>query len=210
MLIYPLHNQVPEWIHLICLSTFLRIASLALIELVPALGTLKGIGKTDHQQRIAKHNITVMSLWAPWRFKSSASRLFAKPFVQAQMKKHTSSASLAFVRGIHRWPVDSPHKRPETRKMSPFDDVILTHKSWNVLPVSIIPDGMLYMGYCLSQGSRRSTYPLTRHAQNVHMLLTRSMMDRLDVGAKLRSVNYNHHFIPGCILKWKIVSHGHF
>ena len=25
-------------------------------------------------------------------------------------RKHQSSASLAFVRGIHRWPVDSPHK----------------------------------------------------------------------------------------------------
>ena len=27
-------------------------------------------------------------------------------------KKHQSSASLAFVMGIHRWPVDSPHKGP--------------------------------------------------------------------------------------------------
>ena len=36
-----------------------------------------------------------------------------------------SSASLAFVRGIHRWPVDSPHKGPVTRKMLPFDDVII-------------------------------------------------------------------------------------
>ena len=31
-------------------------------------------------------------------------------------KKHYSSASLAFVRGIHRWPVNSPHKWPVTRK----------------------------------------------------------------------------------------------
>ena len=40
-------------------------------------------------------------------------------------KKHQSSASLAFVRGIHRWPVNSPHKGPVTRKMGPFDDVIM-------------------------------------------------------------------------------------
>ena len=40
-------------------------------------------------------------------------------------KKHQSSASVAFVRGIHRWPVNSPHKRPLTRKMLPFDDVIM-------------------------------------------------------------------------------------
>ena len=38
---------------------------------------------------------------------------------------HQSSASLAFVRGIHRWPVNSPHKWPVTRKMFPFDDVIM-------------------------------------------------------------------------------------
>ena len=36
-------------------------------------------------------------------------------------KKHQSSASLAFV----QWPVNSPHKGPETRKMFPFDDVIM-------------------------------------------------------------------------------------
>ena len=39
--------------------------------------------------------------------------------------KHQSSASLAFVRGIHRWPVNSPHKGPVRRKMFPFDDVIM-------------------------------------------------------------------------------------
>ena len=39
--------------------------------------------------------------------------------------KHQSFASLAFVRGIHRWPVNSPHKGPVTRKMFPFDDVIM-------------------------------------------------------------------------------------
>ena len=42
---------------------------------------------------------------------SPASRLFTQPFVQgANQRKHQSSALLAFVRGIHRWPVNSPHK----------------------------------------------------------------------------------------------------
>ena len=40
-------------------------------------------------------------------------------------RKHQSSASLAFVWEIHRWPVNSPRKGPVTRKMSPFDDVIM-------------------------------------------------------------------------------------
>ena len=43
----------------------------------------------------------------------------------ADQRKHQSSASLAFVRGIHRWPMNSPHKGPVTRKMFPFDDVIM-------------------------------------------------------------------------------------
>ena len=34
--------------------------------------------------------------------------------------------SLAFVRRIHRWTVNSPHKGPVTRKMLPFDNVIIT------------------------------------------------------------------------------------
>ena len=35
----------------------------------------------------------------------------------ADQRKHQSFASLAFVRGIHRWPVNSPHKEPVTWKM---------------------------------------------------------------------------------------------
>ena len=43
-------------------------------------------------------------------------------------RKHQSSTSLAFVWGIPRWPVNSPCKWPVTRKMFPFDDVIMTKK----------------------------------------------------------------------------------
>ena len=32
---------------------------------------------------------------------------------------------LALVRGIHRWPVNSPHKGPVTQNMFPFNDVII-------------------------------------------------------------------------------------
>ena len=42
----------------------------------------------------------------------------------ADQRKHQSSVSLAFVRGIHRGPMNSPHKGPVTRKMFPFDGVI--------------------------------------------------------------------------------------
>ena len=43
----------------------------------------------------------------------------------AEQGKRQSFASLAFVRWIHPSPVDSPHKGPVTRKIFPFDDVIM-------------------------------------------------------------------------------------
>ena len=47
-------------------------------------------------------------------------RLFTRRY-----KKHQRSASLAFVWGIHQWPVNSPHKGPVARKIFPFDDIIM-------------------------------------------------------------------------------------
>ena len=43
-------------------------------------------------------------------------------------RKHQSSASLASVRGIRRWPVNSPHKGQVTGKLLTFDDAIMTYK----------------------------------------------------------------------------------
>ena len=45
----------------------------------------------------------------------------------AGQRIHHDSALLAFVRGIHRWSVDSSHKGPVTRKLFPFDDAIMVH-----------------------------------------------------------------------------------
>ena len=47
-------------------------------------------------------------------------------------RKHQSSASLAFVRGIHRRPVNSPQKGPVPREMFPFDDVIMVTKGADI------------------------------------------------------------------------------
>ena len=46
--------------------------------------------------------------------------VYSNVYSDADQRKHQSSASLAFVRGIHRWPVNSPHKWPVTRKRFPF------------------------------------------------------------------------------------------
>ena len=50
---------------------------------------------------------------------------YSTVYLGADQRKHQGSASLAFERGIHRWPVNSPNKWPITRKRSPFDDVIM-------------------------------------------------------------------------------------
>ena len=56
---------------------------------------------------------------------TSLTIVYSAVYSGADQRKHQSSASLAFVRGIHRGPVNSPHKWPVTRKMFPFDDVIM-------------------------------------------------------------------------------------
>ena len=54
--------------------------------------------------------------------------LYSAVYSDADQRKHQSSASLAFVRGIHQGPVNSRHKWPVTRKMFRFDDVIIGDK----------------------------------------------------------------------------------
>ena len=51
--------------------------------------------------------------------------VYSTVYSVADQWKHQSSASLAFVWGIHRGPVNSPQKWPVTRKMLPFDDVMM-------------------------------------------------------------------------------------
>ena len=60
----------------------------------------------------------------------------------ADQRKYQNSASLAFVRGIHRRPVNSPHKWPVTRKMFPFDDVIMFWK-WHLTCLAPLFEPML-------------------------------------------------------------------
>ena len=62
-----------------------------------------------------------------------SNRIYSGP----DKKKHQSYASLASMRGIHRWPVNSLNKWPVTRKMFPFDDVIMTSKANNYRTVDI-------------------------------------------------------------------------
>ena len=65
--------------------------------------------------RLAHYNDVIMSAMASQI--AGASTVYSTVCSGADHRKHQYSASLAFVRGIHRWPV--------TRKMFRFDDVIM-------------------------------------------------------------------------------------
>ena len=65
---------------------------------------------------------------------TSLTIVYSIVYSDADQRKHQSSASLAFVWGIHRGPVNFPHKWPVTRKMFPFDDVIMSVKQWGCNP----------------------------------------------------------------------------
>ena len=56
---------------------------------------------------------------------TSLTIVYSTVYSDADQRKHQISASLAFVQWFHRGPVNSPYKWPVTRKMSPFDDVIM-------------------------------------------------------------------------------------
>ena len=74
------------------------------------------------------YGIIMMPFWARRRLKSPASPLFAQLLgAVADQRKYQTSASLTFVRGIHRWPVNSPHKGLLMRKMFSFGDVIVVN-----------------------------------------------------------------------------------
>ena len=76
----------------------------------------------------------------------------------ADQRKHQSPVSLAFVRGIHRWPGNSPHKWPVTRKMLPFDDVIMlwqllfeyinSNIFWKQKPKIVMYDDLVKCSFC--------------------------------------------------------------
>ena len=71
---------------------------------------------------------------------TSLAIVYSAVYSGADQRKHQSSASLAFVRGIHRGRVNSPHKWPVTRKMFPFDDVIMMKTGSQRLSSTAKPD----------------------------------------------------------------------
>ena len=56
---------------------------------------------------------------------TSLTIVYSTVYSGADQRKHHSSTPLDFVRGIHRSPVNSPHKWQVAQKTFPLDDVII-------------------------------------------------------------------------------------
>ena len=61
---------------------------------------------------------------------TSLTVVYSTVYPGVDQRKHQSSTSLAFVRGIHRSPANSLHAGPVTRKVFPFVDVIMVGDEW--------------------------------------------------------------------------------
>ena len=79
---------------------------------------------------------------------TSLTIVYSNVYSDADQRNHQSSASLAFVRGIQRGPVNSPLKWPVTRKMFPLDDVISCDRC--ILTVTLPTLKRTHIGFQLS------------------------------------------------------------
>ena len=112
----------------ICVCVCLCVCVYLCVYTYEVLWYLASHSQLSNVVRFAKHknehyNDVIMSTMESQI--TSLTIVYSNVYSDADHRKHQSSASLAFVRGIHRWPVNSPHKWPVTRRMFPFDDVIM-------------------------------------------------------------------------------------
>ena len=141
---------------------------------------------------------------------TSLTIVYSTVYSGADQRKHQSSASLAFVWGIHRWPVNSPHKYPVTRKMFPFDDVIVVSRPRRISNITILwlltsrswrhNSGARELSWDQSEHSiesRRVVKPMTpRNAMTTKSLIgSRSSINLVGNGQWLRSCR---GFVTNC------------
>ena len=108
---------------------------------------------------------------------TSLAIVYSTVYSGADQRRHQSSASLAFVWGIHRGPVNSPHKWPVTRKMFPFDDVIMRWNyhavtSWEINTTIILICFLCVCVYCGVKQSSRAARIISMGHLWFHYLLT--------------------------------------
>ena len=93
------------------------------LAIPPSIIQFPGIPGKDIIAWGIHHNDVIMSAMVSQI--TSLTIVYSAIYSGADLRKHQSSVSLTFVRGIHRWPINSPHKGPVLRKMFPFHDVIM-------------------------------------------------------------------------------------
>ena len=126
------------WLCFICVSfkiTHIHIRFVCLRWVYVVIYWAPGELKTVSNQHIRrwkrtfpKHALAPICCIAMGAMASQSTSLtivYSTVYSGADKRKHHISAALARVRGIHRWPMSSPHKWAVMRKMFPFDDVIM-------------------------------------------------------------------------------------
>ena len=103
----------------------------------------------------------------------------------ADQRKHKSSVSLAFVRGIHPRSVNSPHKGPVTWNMLPFDDIIMSLKFVSKIRINSILEFVQIMAW--------------------HQPGTKPLSEPIMVTLLTHIVTYMRHLAS---MSWTPVSHG--
>ena len=127
---------------------------------------------------------------------TSLANVYSAVYSSADQRKHQSSLSLAFVRAIHRWSVNSPHKWPVTWNAFPFGDVIMcnvpnmnymygTGFHWWINPNS----------FCYSQWNFQLN-TTWNHDLRPFLLTSFSLQFRFDGNCVLASITlwYNDHY----------------
>ena len=118
---------------------------------------------------------------------TSLTIVYSTVYSGPDQRKHQSSASLACMWGIHRWPVNSTHKWSVMRKMFPFDDIMTRYDGhrWRLKNVWI--DGQSICGSVFREDYKNAVVLNTTYCHDVNFIVMTTC-----------SINSDDHFQWGC------------
>ena len=134
-----LHLMIKEY-NLVEISLYVATCSIAVQYTMMWVNIVRGMVWID----VFHYNDVIMDTIASQI--TSLTIVYSTVYSDADQSKNQSSASLAIVGGIHRRQMNSPHKWPVTRKMFPFDDVIMSF---------VVPGAFLTNAVYLKRGMDR-------------------------------------------------------